>query len=122
MKTQAQLRTELYNALYNDTVITNNIFWIGRPTASSSFPCIIYSFLDTTGAYAFTEWLTSEKVIIQLDVYTGTKDKTSMDTTINRLNTIMGGLGYRNIGAVAEFFLEDIRKIVRPTRWEKWNV
>lgn len=122
MKTQAQLRTELYNALYNDTDITNNIFWLGKPTSTSSFPCVIYSFMSNIGNYAFQGWLTSEEIIIQLDVYTEPSDKTNMDLTINKLNSIMQSINYRNVGMSAEIFLEDIQKIVRSTRWEKYNV
>lgn len=120
--TQAQIRTELYNALYNDTVLPNNIFWIGKPTATSDYPCIVYQFMSAIGGYAFQDGLNSEEIIIQLDIYTDTDDKTNMDTIMNQLDIAMGNIGYRNIAKTIETFLEDIQKIVRPTRWAKWNV
>ena len=122
MKTQAQLRTELYSALYNDTTLPNEIFWIGKPTITSTFPCIIYTFLDDIGGYAFGDGLVTEDITVQLDVYVDVSDKTNMDIIIQKLKSVMYGIGYRNIGMPIEFLEADIDKILRPTRWEKYNV
>lgn len=122
MKTQAQLRAELYNALKDDTTLPDEIFWIGKPTATDTFPCIIYSILNTVGGYAFQDGLVSEDFTVQLDVYTDVGADANMDTIVNRLNTVMESIHYRNIGGSIEFMDADINKIVRPTRWEKINV
>ena len=122
MKTQAQLRTELYSALYANTTLPNNIYWIGKPTITSTFPCIIYTFLDDIGGYAFSDGLVSEDVTVQLDVYVDLGDQANMDIIVNELKSVMYTIGYRNIGQSVEFLEADIQKIMRPTRWEKWNV
>jgi len=122
MKTQAQLRAELYNSLKDDITLPDEIFWVGKPTVTDTFPCIIYLMLNTLGGYAFQDGLVSEDFTVQLDVYTDVSDGTNMDIIINRLNTVMESICYRNIGMPSEMFDADINKIVRPTRWEKINV
>jgi hypothetical protein len=122
MNTQAQLRTELYSALYDNVTLPNEIYWIGKPTLTSAFPCIIYTILDTTGGYAFQDGLVSEDFTVQLDVYVDLGDQTNMDIIVQKLKDVMFAIGYRNIGQPVEFIESDINKIMRVTRWEKINV
>lgn len=121
MKTQSQLRSTVYNALLNSTAITNNIYWLSRPTVSNQFPCITYGVLDTTGSYAFCG-KQSELFQIQIDLYCDPSEITAMDTQFEGIKTAMEGAGYRLISSPAEFLEADINKIVRASRWEVVNV
>lgn len=121
MQTQSQLRAAVYTGLYNNTTLTNNIFWLGRPTVSNSFPCIVYSIIDSLGDYSFCG-KQSEVVQFQIDLYTDPQDVATMDTQIETIKTVMEGLGYRNIGTPAEFLDAEIAKVIRASRWEIINV
>ena len=121
MKTQSQLRAAIYNALYNDTTLTNNIYWIGRPTVSNAFPCIVYSMIDTVGGYSF-EGRASELVQFQIDLYVDPSSAAVMDAQHEKIKTLMEGLNYRLMSSPAEFLDADINKVIRITRWEFINV
>lgn len=125
MLTQAQLRAEIYNALQNDALLTDNIYWIDRPTVINDFPIITYAILPLPSEYAFgngTIERMSETVVFQIDVYVAPGDVATMDAYIERIKTDMETINYRNIGDGGEFVIAEINAISRPTRWERHNV
>ena len=125
MKTLAELKAEVYNAIANDSTMQNYIngrlYWIGKISGKSTFPLITYMVMDESGIYSF-ESVSAEETTFQLNVYTDTTDIESMDNIIDRIKTLMHSIGYRLINAPIEFLDSDINKIVRPLRWEKFNV
>jgi hypothetical protein len=122
MKITSELRTELFTALNASAILNNNILWSAQPKDVSSFPCLIYTFLNDIGSYVFGTGLTSEEIVFQIDIITEPSDKTNMDLIVTTLKSVMFGIGYRNIGIAAETLDEDIQKLIKPTRWERINV
>jgi hypothetical protein len=125
MYTQSQLRAEIYNALIADSTLPDRIYWIARPTINNTFPLLIYSILDVDTGYFFNDGNIergSEAFVVQIDLYVSTTDVTSMDSHIEAIKTVMEGLNYRKIDSGMEFYETDIDKLVRPTRWERYNV
>lgn len=124
MKTQNQLRAEIYNALYANSTLPNDIYWIARPTVINS-PIIVYNVLDTTGAYVYGSGAivrSSEDFTVQVDIYVSPEEVNLMDSYMEAVKTVMETINYRNLGSPVEFFETDINKVVRPTRWERLNV
>jgi len=121
MKTQSQLKAAIYNALYDDTILTNNIYWLGRPTVSNAFPLITYSSVDTFADYNFCG-KSSEVVQFQLDLYVDPSAMAVMDTQYEQIKIVMEALDYRLMSSPAEFLEETLNKIIRVTRWEIINV
>jgi len=75
-----------------------------------------YSF-DPTGVNRV-----ADNIIFQTDVYIVSGDITTMDGIVEQLKVVLNGLGYRNINSPIEFVEADINKVVRPLRWERYNV
>lgn len=121
MNTQTQLRATVYNALKNSSTVTDNIYWLSRPTVKNDFPCIVYYVLDSFGQYNFCG-KSSEVVQMQIDLYIDPKKISTMDTQYEAIKTAMESINYRLISSPAEFVEEDINKIVRCSRWEIINV
>jgi len=122
MKTQAQIKAEIYNALYADTTLPNNIYWTSQAKLIS-FPCLVYELIAGGADYVFNTGVrNSENIAIQIDIYTDAGQMASMDTIKNQLHTVMEGLYYQNIDNGQEFGDEETGKVVRPTRWVKVNV
>ena len=129
MQTISQLRAEVYNAINNDSTLTSligdRIYWLSRPTVKNVFPLISYSFFDTLGIYTFDSTgvnRSADDIIFQTDIYTDPSDITSMDAIVERIKAVMNTIGYRNINSPIEFLETDINKIIRPMRWERFNV
>jgi hypothetical protein len=129
MQTLAQMKAEIYNALTNDSTmegyVGSRVYWLGKVSGKSTFPLIDYKAFDEIGTYSFGGSGISydgSEATFQIDVYTGPDDVATMDNIIERLKTLMHGLGYRLINSPIEFVDAEVNKIVRPTRWEKWNV
>ena len=121
MRTQSQLKAEIYNTLLNDTILTNDIYWLGRPTVSNAFPLITYSSIDSYAQYSF-EARASEVVQFQLDLYVDTSAMAVMDAQYEQIKIVMEGLDYRLMSSPAEFLETTLNKIIRVTRWEIINV
>lgn len=125
MKTLNQLKSEIYSAITGDATIAGHIgtrlYWIGKISGKSKFPLITYKAFDDIGLYAFDDYEGSN-VVFQIDTYTSPSDVATMDGIIERLKTVMHAINYRLINSPIEFHDKDIDKIIRPTRWEKYNV
>lgn len=127
METQGQIRARIYNALLADTalatIISDRLYWVGKPTITDTFPLLNYSILDTSGGYVFGQnSANSEDYSIQIDVYTEPSDVTNMDAIIARIKAVMTTQCFREASSPIEFLESDINKIVRPMRWEAINV
>ena len=85
-------------------------------------PLIVHQFLDTSGEYSFGIDLSAESVTFQIDLWADPSDITNMDAMYQAVKTIMNGLDYMNINSGIELIDTDITKVVRPTRWERYNV
>ena len=129
MQTQAQIKAQIYNALYADTTLPNEIYWTSQANFVS-FPCLTYEMLGGESEYAFggsTIVRSSENTLIQINIYTDTGAMASMDTLHNQVKTVMEALNYMCIDSGQEFDgstqgEQTAGKIVRPTRWARVNV
>ena len=121
MKSQATIRSDVYNALKNNITLTDRIYWLGSPSIHNTYPLVIYSLLDTRGDYSFCGKL-SELVQIQVDIYTDPSDIGTMDSYGDAVKEAMEGINYQLISSQAELYLPEINKVMRATRWEWYNV
>ena len=118
MKTETQLRSEVYTAL----VSAVPTFWLSRPTTTQTFPLAVYRRIAGEGEYSFGVVRSAEDVIFAVDLYVDPKNIVEMDNTLDTLKTAMETINYRQVGSDAEFLETDINKVVRVTRWERYNV
>lgn len=118
MNTETQLRAEFYNAV--NAVVTT--YWLSKPSASSSFPIATYQILDSTGIYSFGVNRSAEERTFQLDIYSNPSEIVDLDTKMESIKTALEAINYRMVGSQAEFLDSEINKVVRVTRWERYNV
>ena len=121
MKTETELRTEVFNALDGNVNIPA-VFWKANPPSNATYPSVWYSRLETIGDYVFTTHLNSETIQFQVDVRTDPNDITNMDLLVQEVKDTMHTLNYFNINSPNELFDSEINKNVRVTRWEIQNV
>ena len=118
MKTETQLTAEIYNAL-NSIV---SLFWLSRPTLNQTFPLAVYKNLDISSEYAFGISRSAEERIYQIDLYVSPEQVVIADNLIDSIKTAMEGLNYRLTGSQADFIDSELNKIIKVTRWERFNV
>ena len=126
MKTEAQLRAEVYSELLANTdltdVIGNRLYWISRPTLENDFPLVTYSRLDGPSTYAFNHSVQSEAISFQFDIYVDTGKAEDMDSIVEAIKDSMENICYRLISTSPIFPETDINKNVKALRWERLNV
>ena len=118
MKTETQLRAEFYNVI--NSIVP--LYWLSKPSLTSVFPSATYKLLDSSGEYSFGITRSAEERAFQLDVYASTGDIVNLDNKIDSIKTALEGINYRMIGSQAEFLDSELNKVVRITRWERYNV
>lgn len=118
MKTETQLRAEIYSALSG--IIT--LSWLSRPTKDQTFPLAIYKCLDTSNEYSFGINREAEERIFQIDLYISPSEVVLADTLTDSIKTAMEGLKYRMTGSQAEFLDSELNKVIKVSRWERFNV
>lgn len=116
--TETQLRAEVYNAL-NAIVDT---YWLSRPTNDQAFPLIVYQKLDISTNYSFGITRQAENHVFQIDYYELPSEVVRADNNFDLIKTAMESLDYRLIGSQAEFVDDTLNKIVKVSRWERYNV
>lgn len=117
MKTETQLRAEFYNAI--SAIIP--LFWLSKPSATSSFPMATYQVLDDAGVYSFGTNVSAQDRTFQLDVYANPSEIVDLDNKIDSIKTALHAINYRQVGSQAEFLDSELNKVVRVTRWERYN-
>jgi hypothetical protein len=118
MKTETQLRAEFYGAI--SSIVP--VYWLSKPIKGSAYPLATYMILDSTGLYSFGISRSAEERTFQLDVYAEPGGMATLDAKMELIKTALETIDYRMVGSQAEFIETDINKIVRVTRWEKYNV
>lgn len=118
MKTETQLRAEFYNVL--SSIVP--IYWLSKPTKTSVFPCAVYKILDASNEYSFGIVRSAEERAFQVDVYVDPNDIVNLDNKIDSIKSALEGIDYRQVGSQAEFLDSDLNKVIRVTRWERYNV
>ena len=127
MKTQLEIRTEVYNALTNSTDITdivgNRIYWVSRPTVEDLYPLIVYQFISMGGSYTLgNTFLSSEDFMIQTTIYDDPNNVTQFDNLVKAVKNAMNCIKWRNITSSCEITEYTINKVLMPLRWEDFNV
>lgn len=117
MITESQLRAEVYNAISSIA----STYWLSRPTQDVSFPILLYSKLDSSGEYSF-EARSAEDVAFQIELYVDPAEINVIDDKFEEIKTAMESIDYRLISVSAEIVDSDINKIIRASRWERYNV
>lgn len=117
MKTETQLRAEFYNTI--SSILP--VYWLSKPT-KSVFPLATYQILDSTGVYNFGINRTAEERTFQLDVYADPQKIIGLDNKMDEIKTALEDIDYRMVGSQAEFLDSELNKVVRVTRWERYNV
>ena len=117
MMTETQLRAEVYNALSTVT----NTYWLSKPIKSDS-PFIIYQILDSISEYSFGVSRSAEERTVQVDLYVDPESIVDGDNKLDAIKTAMESIDYRQVGSGAEFLETSINKIIKVTRWERYNV
>jgi glucan biosynthesis protein len=126
MLTNIQFKAMLYNAITGDTAlmsaISNRFYWIQNPD-KVTFPCMVYSILDTTAEYTFQATReTTETIDIQIDIYIDHKEITTLSTILERLKIVLTPLNFMMQSGQAEISDEVTKKIIKATRWRYINV
>jgi len=118
MKTETQLTAEIYTAV--SSIV--DLFWLSRPTISQTFPLAVYKNLDISSEYSFGINREAEERIYQIDLYVSPEQIVLADNLIDSIKTAMEGLNYRLTGSQADFIDSDLNKVIKVTRWERFNV
>ena len=124
MNTVKQLRTEFYDAITTGLVglVSDRVYWINRVTVENTFPLITYQYFETSGEYTMGVTRVADDVIFQTDIYVDPQAINTMDDIVELMKTTLNAIGYRNINSPIEFFDTDTSKVIRPMRWERYNV
>jgi hypothetical protein len=117
MKTETQLRAEIHNVL--SPVVT--LFWLSKPI-KTNFAYAVYQKIDNSGSYSFGIERSAELVVFQVDLYTEPSDIVVTDNLYDSIKTAMESIGYRLTGGTPEFLEEKINKVIKVSRWERFNV
>lgn len=118
MKTETQLRAELYNAL--SSICT--VGWLSKPSLTSSFPYVVHKLLDSNSEYSFGVVRSAEDRAFQIDLYVDPGKIVDGDNKLDAVKTAMENIDYRQVGSNAEFVDNELNKIIKVTRWERYNV
>lgn len=117
MKTETQLTAEIYNAL--DEIV--DLFWLSRPTIDQGFPLAVYKSIDVDSEYSFDVSREAELRVYQIDLYISPSEMVQADNLIDSIKTAMETLKYRQTGSQADFLDSDLNKVIKVTRWERYN-
>jgi hypothetical protein len=118
MKTETQLRAEFYTAIASIVTVS----WLSKPTSSSTFPLATYQILDASGEYSFGVTRSAEDRTFQVDLYVEPSDVVNGDNKLDAIKTALEAINYRQAGSQAEFLETDLNKVIKVTRWERYNV
>ena len=119
MKTQSEIKTEIFSALYDNTIAGKNVKWLAKP-ASPVYPLLVYSLIGDSKDYEFqNNNSTSKTILLQVDIYVDSQEIQKMDTLVEEVNTAIENICFRAINGGPEFLDTDSNKIVRSLRWEK---
>ena len=118
MRTETQLTAEIYNALAGIV----DLFWLSRPTIDQSFPLAVYKAIDTDTEYSFDVNREAEYRVFQIDLYTDPSEIVLADNLTDSIKTAMESLKYRQTGSQADFLESSLNKVIKVTRWERYNV
>lgn len=115
MKTESQLKTEVYTAISSIAAT----YW-SQSIKNKSLPFINYYLIDNLGEYSMGITREAESTIFQIDLYYSPKKQLSLDTAVELLKIAMENIGYRLTNA-PEFQNLELNAVVRTTRWERYN-
>jgi len=118
MKTETQLRAEVYNAITSIATVS----WLSKPTTSDAFPLMTYQLLSSSSEYSFGVVRSAEDRAFQIDLYVAPDDIVNGDNKLDAIKTAMENIDYRQSGSTAEFLDTDLNKVIKVTRWERYNV
>ena len=124
MKTDLQLKAEIYTALTTDATLTglisNRVYWFNPQ--GQDFPMIAYSLLDVTAEYVLGGCmiLSHEYVDFQIDVYALFGQMTQLSQIVDRVKVLMMGKGYMMLPGNPELLESD--RVQRIMRWRCINV
>lgn len=127
MKTEAQIKAEIFTAITTDSAIIANMGtrfqWMLKPTVTETFPMATFQILDTVGSYVLNGCVNrnNEKVDVQITLYSDYSEYPKMDTIANDMKRVMESLGYM-LTTSPEFIEESINKVARTMRWTVQNV
>lgn len=114
-------RSDVYTAL--QAAGATDIRWISQPEKTDTFPVVIYSFFDQSGVYAMAGdgiENVSDEITVQVDIYVDSDDPVTLDDLYVDIQAAMEDINYRLINSPTEIRVDDINKIVRPMRFEKY--
>ena len=118
MMTEAQLTAEIYNAI--ESIVPT--FWISRPTQGQTFPLAVYKMIDVDNSYSFGINREAEERMFQIDLYIDPSEQVSGENLYDSIKTAMESLDYRLTGSQADFLDSDTNKVIKTSRWERFNV
>jgi hypothetical protein len=116
MKTETQLKAEVYSAL-NAKV---NTYWINKPIKATA-PYAVYSLVNAESSYSFDVVRSAELPVFQIDLYCNSDDETASSNKYDEVKTAMETLKYQRVGSVEEFDSAQ-GKVIIVSRWERYNV
>lgn len=127
MKTSAQIKTAVYNAVTTDTAIIANLgaqfYWMLRPSVPPLTEFATFQILDTVGSYVVGGCVNRsyEQVDVQINLYGVISSYTKFDTLTEDIKRVMEAIGFMLI-ASPEFEDESLKRPVRALRWRYQNV
>ena len=127
MKTSAQIKTAIYNAITTDAAIIANMgtqfYWMLRPSVPPVSEFATFQILDTVGSYVVGGCVVRsyENVDIQINLYGVISSYSKFDSLTEDIKRVMESLGY-TLTACPEFEDESLKRPVRTLRWRCLNV
>jgi uncharacterized protein (DUF1015 family) len=124
MKTDIQIKADLYTAITSNTTITNlvsnRVYWFNQQ--QNDYPMISYSMLDIASEYVLGGCviLSNEYIDVQVDVWGKFKDMQAVSTIVDQLKISLNAIGFMMIPGNTEVLDGDV--IQRVTRWRYLNV
>lgn len=123
MKTDAQLKAEIYTAITTDTqlntLIGGRLFWFSQK--KNTCPYMVYSVLDSNASYVLGGCviMSHEFIDIQIDTMVKFGDIQLLSDIIGRLKVVMSSIGWMMIQGNNEILEDDV--ITKFTRWRLIN-
>lgn len=116
MKTEKQLSAEFHTAV--QAVIPT--YWLSRPSKITGI-FAIWQILDSIGVYTFATDRSAEERTFQLDIYADPDSLEDLEEKMDLIKTALEGINYRLQGSQADFLDSELDKVVRVSRWERFN-
>lgn len=116
MKTEKQLSAEFHTTV--QAIIPT--YWLSKPKNITGM-FATWQILDSIGVYTFDTDRSAEERTFQLDIYADPDSLETLEEKMDLIKTALEAINYRLQGSQADFLDAELDKVVRVSRWERFN-